>query len=103
MLSPELYQEKLMNHRKAKTITAWASAGWLWLLVACTPGTSIEPGDNPQPADAPATSAAPVEEQTDAKPDDIVDRIFEPLDDAVSDINRDINKNDADNPSGPDD
>jgi|GEM_PF-2629265 len=91
-----------MTHRDVKSIAARACVGWLWLLVACTPGTRTEPADHTQAVDAPAAAAAPAEEQTDAKPDDIVDRILSPLDDAVSDINRDLNKGDADNASGPD-
>jgi len=90
-----------MNHRDLKSIVVLASVGLLWLLVSCTPGTSIESGDNTQPADASASAATPGEEQTDAKPDDIIDRVLSPLDNAVSDINRDLNKGDADTPSEP--
>ena len=47
------------------------------------------------------SAAAMKSEPAAAKPTDIIDRIFSPLDNAVSDINQDLNKGDADTPSGP--
>ncbi len=89
-----------MTHHHKRAIFALVSVGWLWLLASCTPATSIESGGNTEPAGESTASAAPGEEQADAKPDDIIDRMFSPLDNAVSDINRDLNKGDADAPSG---
>ena len=89
-----------MAHRKKRAVFALLSVGSLWLLASCTPATSVESGSNPEPAGEATTSAAPGEEQTDAQPEDIIDRLFSPLDNAVTDINRDLNKGDADAPSG---
>ena len=52
-------------------------------------------GESGQAADKATTGTAPNEEQTDAEPQDIFDRMLSPLDNAVSDINRDLNKGDA--------
>ncbi len=89
-----------MSHRHLKSIPAYAAIGWLWLLVSCTPLTNAESGGNAQPADAAAATPASGEEQAGAKPTDIIDRMFSPLDNAVDDINRDLNKGDAGTSSG---
>ncbi|MGD8311138.1 MAG: hypothetical protein PVJ66_00965 [Gammaproteobacteria bacterium] len=83
-----------------KSFAVRASVTWLWLLVSCTPGTNVEPGENTQSADASASGAGPAGDQSEAKPTDIVDRMLSPLDDAVDDINRDLNKGDADTDTG---
>jgi len=93
--------EYLMMHRYSKSIIALLFPGWLWLLVSCTPATGIESGGNTEPAETATTSAEPGDEPTDAKPTDIIDRMFSPLDNAVSDINQDLNKGDAETPLEP--
>ena len=90
-----------MMHRFSKTIIALLLPGCFWLLVSCTPATGIESGGNTEPADTATSGAAPEDEPAAAKPTDIIDRIFSPLDNAVSDINQDLNKGDADVPSEP--
>ena len=39
--------------------------------------------------------------QSEKQPKDLLDRLFSPLDEAVSDINRDINKDDENAPAVP--
>jgi hypothetical protein len=90
-----------MKQCHKRSIFAWISAGWLCLLVACASATVDEPAGNVQPGDTTASDSAPSGGQADAKPTDIIDRIFSPLDNAVTDINRDLNKGDADAPSEP--
>jgi hypothetical protein len=92
--------ESLMNHHHLKSIPVSAAIGWLWLLVSCTPATNVESAGKAQPADATAAAPASGEEQAGAKPTDIIDRMFSPLDNAVDDINRDLNKGDAATSSG---
>ena len=90
-----------MKQRHKRTIFFWTSVGWFCLLVACTTATVAEPTGNAQLADTTASDTAPSGGQADAKPTDIIDRMFSPLDNAVSDINRDLNKGDAEAPSEP--
>jgi hypothetical protein len=90
-----------MKPRYKRSIFAWTSAGWLCLLVACTTATLDGPTGNAEPAGKAASAASPAEEQADATPLDIIDRVFSPLDNAVSDINRDLNKGDTDAPFEP--
>jgi len=80
-------------HRRA--VLAWTVTGWFCLLVACTPMAVDETTGNTEPATATAGDTATSGEQADAKPQDIIDRMFSPLDEAVTDINRDLNKGDA--------
>ena len=80
---------------------ACSSTGWLCLLFACATATAEQPAGNAEPADNTASTALPAEEQEDAQPQDIIDRLFAPLDNAVSDINRDLNKNNTDAASEP--
>ena len=61
------------------------------LAAASAVGNS--PGDT-EATDVPAGDAAPGVQQKEGKHEDLLDRVFSPLDDAVSDINRDINKDD---------
>ena len=81
-----------MKQHGTGSIPAWVAAAWLSTLVACTPAAVDESApDNPRgAAPAPAGAAA------DAQPTDIIDRILSPLDDAVTDINRDLNKGETD-------
>jgi hypothetical protein len=71
------------------------------LLVTCTSTTSVDPGQGAAPPDEVAGGGAPGEGQTEAQPTDIIDRVFSPLDTAVDDINRDLNKDDTDTASSP--
>jgi hypothetical protein len=84
-----------MNHYQKKSPFIRASAGWLWILVFCTPVMGNDAGESGQAVDKAAIGTAPNEEQTHAEPQDIIDRMLSPLDNAVSDINRDLNKGDA--------
>ena len=88
-----------MKQHHKRSILAWTPAGWFCLLVACTPATVDDSAGNAEAADKAASASAPAEEQADAQPHDIIDRIFSPLDKAVSDINRDLNTDDAGPPS----
>lgn len=91
-----------MKQRHKRSVFASTTAGLLCLLVAsCTTATVDESTGNAESADTPASGSAQSEDQADAKPTDIIDRIFSPLDNAVSDVNRDLNKSDADAPSEP--
>jgi len=95
-----IHVENLMNQRQIKSILVCAAIGWLCLLVSCTPATNAGSGGNAESADAAAAAPASGEGQAESKPTDIIDRMFSPLDDAVDDINRDLNKGDADTSSG---
>lgn len=81
------------QHRRG----AWMPAGivtvFLWLLVLCAPLAASEPDAKPDSAAAPASDDAGKQE-SDPEHEDILDRMFAPLDDAVADINRDINEGD---------
>ncbi len=90
-----------MKERHKRSDLAWASAGWLCLLVACTPATVDESAGNAEPVDTSSTASATSGEQADAQPTDIIDRMFSPLDNAAADINHDLNKGDADSPPEP--
>lgn len=93
-----------MRQHYRRSLFAWTAAGWLCLLVACTPATVDEPAGDAGPVDETVRGSAPGAEQADDKAhQDIIDRMFTPLDDAVSDINRDLNKGNANVPSGPND
>ena len=90
-----------MKTQYRKLIFSWGSVSLLCLLVPCTPATGVESGSDMETVDKSATAATPDEEQGSGKPQDIIDRMFSPLDNAVSDINRDLNKDDAEAPSTP--
>lgn len=62
------------------------------LLVFCTPAAASESNGEPEPVNATVTDTQGDAEKTDVKHEDILDRAFSPLDRAVSDINRDLNK-----------
>jgi hypothetical protein len=57
--------------------------------------TGSESNGEAESVDATATGTPRDSEKTDVKQEDILDRAFSPLDRAVSDINRDLNKGDA--------
>lgn len=91
-----------MKHRHKRSIPARTPVVWFCLLVFCNPAAGSETDGNAAPVDKAATDPTHAEEQTDVQHEDVVDRIFAPLDDAVSDINRDINKGDTDTTPEPD-
>lgn len=62
------------------------------LLLVCAPVAAAESAAETEPVNAAATDIEGGGEQTDVEHEDIIDRVFSPLDSAVSDINRDINK-----------
>jgi len=62
------------------------------LLVFCVPVAAIESDQEAEPAGQVSTDTGPPGEKSDVKGEDILDRVFSPLDNAVSDINRDINE-----------
>jgi len=84
-----------MKHCRMIPLPAWTVAGCLCLLVACTPAAVDDSGGNPEPAAGAASDTVTPGEQAGAQPQDIIDRMFSPLDKAVSDINRDLNKGEA--------
>lgn len=90
-----------MKHRHKRSIPARTPVVWFCLLVFCNPSVGSEADASAAPVDKAATSTTHVEGQTDVPQEDVVDRIFAPLDDAVSDINRDINKDDTDTTPEP--
>lgn len=90
-----------MKHRQTRSIFASAPVVWLCLLAFCNPAAGSETDTSAVAVDKAVAEPAHAEEQTDTQPEDVVDRIFAPLDDAVSDINRDINKDDTSTPAGP--
>jgi hypothetical protein len=94
-------QENTMKLHTKQAVFALVPVAWLCLLASCTPATGVDSAaGGTESADTPATTAAPGEDQADAKPTDIIDRMFSPLDNAVDDINRDLNQGDADTTSG---
>lgn len=91
-----------MNHHYRSLILVLAGSGLLWMLVACTPATSGDPDVSDAPPDAGTTAAAststPEKDQDDTQPTNIIERFWSPFDNAVDDINRDLNKGDPDPP-----
>jgi hypothetical protein len=84
----------LMNNCRKNLVSVSVSAIYVCLLILCTPVVAGEANEPAQPVDNAASETPPVTTEADEKHEDIVDKIFSPLDDAVSDINRDINKED---------
>ncbi|MGD2138528.1 MAG: hypothetical protein PVF08_09745 [Gammaproteobacteria bacterium] len=88
-----------MNSRLIKSLPALAFSGTLLLLAACTPAASVDPDVSDQPPDADTTAAATATGKGDgAQSTNIINRFWSPFDNAVDDINRDLNKGDADAP-----
>lgn len=83
-----------MKTSRRRFIAAKASAVYFCLLILCTPVTGSASDRDAEPADKAATATKHTIEKADVKHEDILDRAFSPLDKAVSDINRDINKGD---------
>lgn len=67
---------------------------YICLLVLCAPVAAGESSADAQSSDRAVTDTADNRQKADEKQEDIIDRVFSPLDDAVSDINRDLNKDD---------
>jgi uncharacterized protein with LGFP repeats len=86
--------ENPVKTRRRRFIAAKASAVYFCLLILCTPVTGSASDGDAEPADKAATATKHTTEKADVKHEDILDRAFSPLDKAVSDINRDINKGD---------
>ena len=85
-----------MEERRKKRLFGRTSDICFCLLIICTPVASGESYGEAEPVDSSAADAQRDGEKTDVKHEDILDRVFSPLDRTVSDINRDINK-DEDN------
>ncbi len=82
-----------MQRRRGALMPAGLVTVFLCLLVLCAPLAASEPDANTDSA-ATAASDDAGKQESDPKHEDILDRIFAPLDDAVADINRDINEGD---------
>jgi hypothetical protein len=80
--------EKFKRRKSMRVITASIYVGLLVLCASAAKGESDTSPQSPQSTDA---NNPPKAEE---KQEDIVDRLFSPLDNAVSDINRDLNKGD---------
>jgi len=61
----------------------------------CAPVTANASDVGAEAADKVATDSAGNQNEASAKHEDIFDQAFSPLDNAVSDINRDLNKSDG--------
>jgi hypothetical protein len=85
--------ENPVQHRRGKLLRAGISSVYVCLLLFCAPLGASESDGNMESADTAASDDAGKQE-TDPKQEDILDRVFSPLDDAVSDINRDLNEGD---------
>lgn len=85
--------ENPVQHRRGKLLPAGISSVYLCLLLFCAPLAASESDRNTESADTAASDDAGKQE-ADPKQEDILDLVFSPLDDAVSDINRDLNKGD---------
>jgi len=68
---------------------------YVCLLVLCVPVTASESDAGTESPNKAATDTAGDQGTADMKHEDIVDRVFSPLDNAVSDINRDLNEGDG--------
>lgn len=75
-----------------RTIT---STLYACLLVLCVPVAASESDAGTESTNKAATDTADDQGTVDMKHEDIVDRVFSPLDNAVSDINRDLNEGDV--------
>ena len=89
-----------MKHHSTSFFTL-ASSAWFCLLAACTSTTSVNSGQGAAPPDEVTVGDASGGDKTESQPTDIIDRVFSPLDNAVDDINRDLNEDDTDTASSP--
>jgi hypothetical protein len=67
----------------------------LCLLFLCAPVAASESDAGAEAADDVVTDSADQQEKASAEHEDILDRAFSPLDEAVSDINRHLNEGDG--------
>jgi len=67
---------------------------YVCLLVLCAPVAAGESDTEPQSTERAATDTAGNGQKAEEKQEDMLDRVFSPLDNAVSDINRDLNQGD---------
>jgi hypothetical protein len=74
---------------------AITSAVYVCLLVLCAPVVASESDTGSQSTERAVTDTADNRQKADEKQEDILDRVFSPLDNAVSDVNRDLNKGDG--------
>ena len=81
-----------MKIRHKRLMFARAFIVCICLPVFCPPVASSESSWEPEPADKNDTDTRRDKEKVDVQHEDILDRAFAPLDNAVSDINRDLNK-----------
>ena len=81
-----------MKIYERRLLSAHALFACCCLFVVATPCAGGASDDAAASADEAASEPAAEAPQSDDKHEDVVDRLFAPLDDAVSDINRDINK-----------
>jgi hypothetical protein len=67
-----------------------------WSLLAAAAATAGEESNGKsEAADNSTNDSRPGKEHSGAEHEDVLDRLFSPLDNAVSDINRDLNKGDS--------
>ena len=71
------------------------SAVYICLLVLCAPVAASESDTGARSSERAAPDTAGNGQKADEKQEDMLDRVFSPLDNAVSDINRDLNKGDG--------
>jgi hypothetical protein len=90
----------MQRHYSTALIALACSAGFC-LLVACTSMTGVDAGQGAAPPDEEAGGGTPAGGQAGDQPTDIIDRVFSPLDNAVDEINRDLNKGDTDTAATP--
>jgi len=83
----------MKNYRKKLLFTSTCGA-FLSLFVFCAPVAGSETNGEAETADMAAMDTQNNEGKSDTQHEDILDRALSPLDRAVSDINRDLNKGD---------
>lgn len=81
----------MKGSRKGRVV-AMAAVACYGLLGLCAPSPGDESSASTEPLDKAAGDVPGQEHQSDGKHEDILDRVFSPLDEAVSDINRGLNK-----------
>ena len=84
-----------MQYRPVKSVLVPACL--LWMAAACTPATRVDPGVSDAPPDAGTTAAASTAGKApdEGQSDNLINRFWAPFDNAVDDINQDLNKGDA--------
>lgn len=65
----------------------FAVIGFVWLYPITV---SVHAADTPEPSDSDEMSAGARQSPADSQRDNIVDRVFSPVDEAVADINLDL-------------